>query len=150
MAKKHLARSVNLETGVSVLRERFSGRLIPPLEGVAYRFTIWLPVQAQGRPVFSENQRMVLRDVLADCFGGFSESNFEGFPPWSGSWLPEGADEPIVDFHIQMVIYALQDAEAVACVRHLKWLLQQDHVAAQEVVLIEQVPVQFVAAAEVI
>lgn len=33
-------------------------------------------------------------------------------------------------------------------IRQLKWLLQQEHVAAQEVVLIEQVPVQFVEAAE--
>jgi hypothetical protein len=62
--------------------------------------------------------------------------------------MPAGTDEPIVDFHIQMVIYALQDAEAVSCMRQLKWLLQQEHVAAQEVVLIEQVPVQFVEAAE--
>ena len=46
-----------------------------------------------------------------------------------------------------LVIYALQDAEAVACMRRpLKRTLQQDHVAGQEVVLIEQVPVQFVEA----
>jgi hypothetical protein len=44
--------------------------------------------------------------------------------------------------------YALQDAEAVDCMQQLKWLLQQEHVAAQQVVLIEQAPVQFVEAAE--
>ena len=98
--------------------------------------------------MFSEEQRLVLRGILGDCFGGFSQTNLEGYPPWLGSWLPDGADEPIVDFHIQFVIYALQDAEAVAFMRQLKWLLQQEHVAAQEVVLIEQVPVQFVEAAE--
>ena len=53
-----------------------------------------------------------------------------------------------LDFHIQMIVFALQDLEAVMCIRQLKWLLEQDHVAAQEVVLIEQVPVQFVEAAE--
>jgi hypothetical protein len=30
----------------------------------------------------------------------------------------------------------------------LKWVLQQEHIAAQEVVLIEQVPVHLVEAAE--
>ena len=131
-----------------MLRERFRGRLSPPLEGLAYRFTIWLPVQSRGKPVFTEVQQALLSELFRACFGGCSQSTLEGFPPWSGSWLPEGSVEPIVDFHIQMVIYSLQAAEAVACIRQLKWLLQQDHVAAQEVVLIEQVPVQFVEAAE--
>ena len=81
-------------------------------------------------------------------FWRLTQSHLEGAPPWSGSWLPKGAKEPIIDFHIQMIVYALQDAEAVTCMQQLKWLLQQDHVAAQLVVLIEQVPVQFVAAAE--
>ena len=62
--------------------------------------------------------------------------------------MPEGSEEPIVDHHILLIVYTLQDAESVACMRHLKWLLQQENVAAQEVVLIEQVPVQFVEAAE--
>ncbi len=100
--------------------------------------------------MFFQEHRRVLCDLLNHCFGGFSQSHLEVAPPWSGSWLPEGADDPVVDFHIQMVIYTLQDAEAVACMRHLKWLLQQEHVAAQQVLLIEQVPVQFVEAAELL
>jgi hypothetical protein len=95
-------------------------------------------------------QRYVLRGILDHCFGGFSQTTLEGFPPWIGSWLPDEADDPIIDFHIQMVIYALQDAESVACIRQLKWLLQQKQVAAQQVVLIEQVPVQFAGAAELL
>jgi len=83
-----------------------------------------------------------------DCFGGFSQSRVEGFPPWSGSWLPEGADEPIVDHHIQLIVYALQDAQALTCFRQLKWVLQQEDVAAQQVVLIEQVPVHLIEAAQ--
>lgn len=109
---------------------------------------IWLPIQAKGQPVFSEEHLYVLRDLLNECFGGYSQSNLQGFPPWSGSWLPPRADQPIVDEHVHLIVYALQDAESVACIRHLKWLLQQEHVAAQEVVLIEQMPVQFVEAAE--
>ena len=133
-----------------MLRERYSDRLAPPLEGLAYRFTIWLPVQSKGRPVFTEEQQRLLFQLFRDCFGGFSQSSLEGFPPWSGSWLPAGTDEPIVDHHIQLVVYALQDAEASACLRQLKWVLQQEHIAAQEVVLIEQVPVHLIEAAELV
>ena len=148
MAKKHLPKKPSLEEGVAVLRQRYRGRLVPPLEGLAYRFTIWLPILSHGKPVFSEQQRIVLSDLFRDCCGGFSQSSVEGFPPWSGSWLPAGADEPIVDHHILLVVYSLQDAEALTCFRQLKWVLQQEHVAAQQVVLIEQVPVHLIEAAE--
>jgi hypothetical protein len=93
---------------------------VPPLEGLAYRFTIWLPIMAKGRPVFSEEHRRLLDFLFRDCFGGFSQTSVEGFPPWTGSWLPPGATEPIVDHHILVVVYALQDAEATAFMRHLK------------------------------
>jgi hypothetical protein len=131
-----------------LLRRRFGGRLSPPLEGLAYRFTIWLPILAQGKPVFSDEQRANLRDLFHDCFGGFSQSAVEGYPPWTGSWLPAGSHEPIIDQHVLLVVYTLQDADALACMRQLKWVLQQEHVAAQEVVLIEQLPVRLIAAME--
>jgi hypothetical protein len=118
------------------------------LEGLAHRFTIWLPILSQGKPVFSEEQQSQLNGLFHDCIGGFSQSAVQGFPPCSGSWLPTGAEQPIVDHHILLVVYTLQDAEALTCVRQLKWVLQQVHVAAQEVVLIEQVPVRLVEAAE--
>jgi len=103
-------------------------------------------VQAKGKPVFSDDQRHQLYGLFRDCFGGFSESNLQGFPPWSGSWLPEGADVPIVDHHIIIILYTLQDAEALTCLRQLKWILQQEHIAAQQIVLIEQVPVRLIEA----
>jgi hypothetical protein len=114
---------------------------------LAYRFTIWLPILARGKPVFSNEQQVLLQDLMHDCFGGFSKSSVEGFPPWTGSWLPPGAEEPIIDHHILLVVYALQDAEALTCFRQVKWLLQQEQVAGQEVVLIEQVPVHLIEAA---
>jgi len=141
-------RKPSLEEAIALLRHRFGGKLAPPLEGLAYRFTIWLPILAQGKPVFSQEQRFLLHGLFHDCFGGFSQSSVEGFPPWTGSWLPAGTDEPIVDHHIHLVVYALQDAQALACLRQLKWILQQEQVAAQQVVLIEQVPVHLVEAAE--
>lgn len=98
--------------------------------------------------MFSKAQRALLYGLLLDCFGGFSRTSVEGFPPWSGSWLPAEAEEPVVDHHILIVIYALQDAEALTWFRQLKWVLQQEHVAAQEVVLIEQVPVHLIEAVQ--
>jgi len=105
---------------------------------------------ARGKPVFSKDQRFLLNGLLLDCFGGCSQSSVEGFPPWSGSWLPDGTDQPIVDHHIQLVVYALQDSEALSCLRQLKWALQQEQVAAQQVVLVEQVPVQLMEAEELV
>jgi hypothetical protein len=148
VAKKQPPKNVNLDEALALLRERHGGQLLPPLEGLAYRFTIWLPIQAQGKPVFSRDQRLLLADFFHDCFGGYSQSSVEGYPPWTGSWLPAGADAPIVDHHILLIVYALQDEEALTCLRQLKWVLQQEEVAAQEVVLIEQVPVQLVEAVE--
>ncbi len=148
MPRKQTPKKRSLEQAIALLRDRYRGRLAPPLEGSAYRFTIWLPILAQGKPVFSEEQQSYLNGLFHDCFGGFSQSSVEGFPPWSGSWLPAGADEPIIDHHILLVVYSLQDAEALTCLRQLKWILQQEQVAAQQVVLIEQVPVRLIEAAE--
>jgi hypothetical protein len=148
VARKQPPRKVSLEDGVAQLKARYAGRLMPPLEGLAYRFTIWLPVQSRGQPIFSKAQQGHLFELFLACCGGFSQSTLEGFPPWSGSWLPEGAAEPMVDHHVLLIVCTLQDADALTCVRPLKWILQQDHVAAQQVVLIEQVPVHLVEAAE--
>ena len=68
---------------------------------------------------------------------GFTESAAEGNPPWYGSWAPAGADRPIVDGHIQMIVYTPQIEEAKDFFRQLRWILEQKQVANQEVVLIE-------------
>jgi hypothetical protein len=133
-----------------LLSERHRGRLAPLLEGLAYRFTKWLPVLAKGRPVFSSDHRTVLSTFFHDCFGGFSQSKVEGSPPWSGSWRPPGSIEPIVDHHIHLVVYSLQDEEAMTCMRQLKWALQQEHVAAQEIVLIEKIAVHLIESEEMV
>lgn len=146
MAKKHLPKNASLEEALALLRQHFGGRLAPPLEGLAYRFTIWLPVLARGKPVFSAKHHVLLHAFFHECFGGFSQSTVEAAPPWSGSWLPEGADEPIVDHHILLIVYSLQHATALSCMRQLKWILQQDQEADQQVVLIEKVPVHLIEA----
>jgi hypothetical protein len=148
MGKKLPPKKLGLDEGIALLRARYGGRLMPSLEGLAYRFTIWLPIQSRGQVVFSEEQRFDIGGLLNHCFGGYSQSRLEGFPPWSGSWLPEGSDDPIVDHHVLLIVYSVQDSAALVCIRQLKWLLQQKHVAAQQIVLIEQVPVHLVEAAE--
>jgi hypothetical protein len=148
VARKQPPDKPGLEDSIALLRQRYGGRLAPPLEGLAYRFTVWLPVQSHGKPVFSGVHRILLNDFFHDCFGGYSQSSLEGFPPWSGSWLPPGTDQAIVDHHILLIVYTLQDAEALVCMRQLKWVLQQDEAAAQQVVLVEQVPVHLIEATE--
>ena len=149
MARKRQGKKLSLEAGLALLKERFGGQLKPPLEGLAYRFTIWLPVQARGQPVFTDEQQETIFNLFHVCCGGCSNSRLEGFPPWSGSWLPEGTAEPVIDHHVLVIVYTLQDADALACLRQLKWILQQERVAAQQVMLIERVPVHLVEAAEV-
>ena len=112
MARQSLPKKRSLDESLALLRERYAGKLIPPLEGLAYRFTIWLPVLAHGKMVFTPAHRVQLNRFFHHCCGGLTQSSLEGFPPWSGSWLPAGTDEPIVDHHVLLVVYTLQDEEA--------------------------------------
>src|SRR5258708_3008824 len=107
VARKQPPRKPSLEEDLAVLRQRYAGRLKPPLEGMAYRFTIWLPVQSRGVPVFTKHQQGHLVSLFLACCGGCSQSTLEGFPPWSGAWQPEDANEPIVDHHVLLIVYAL-------------------------------------------
>ena len=68
---------------------------------------------------------------------GYTEAAAEGHPPVYGSWLPAGTTQPIVDRHILMALYTPQIEEAKDFFRQLRWILEQKHVANQEVVLIE-------------
>jgi hypothetical protein len=130
------------------LADRHRGRLVPPLEGLAYRFTVFLPVLSQGRAVFTDRQLAVLIDL--DCCGGCSQSSLEGHPPWHGFWRAAGRETAaICDQHVLLVVYALQNTEAVIFFQQLNWALQQEQVAGQEVVLIEQLPVRLIEAVEI-
>jgi len=126
------------------LQASFQGRLAPPLGGFVYRFTIFLPLLSEGKEVFSVHQRRLLADLFHDCMAGYTESAAEGHPPWYGSWAPPGAARPIVDRHTLMVLYTPQVEEAKDFFRQLRWILQQKHVANQDVVLIEHTSVWLV------
>ena len=119
------------------LHDAFTGRLVPRLSGYVYRFAIFLPLLSEGREIFSGLQRTQLRQLFHACFGGYTETAAEGNPPLYGSWLPPGATQPIVDRHILMAVYTPQIEEAKDFFRQLRWVLEQKHVANQEVVLIE-------------
>ena len=98
----------SFEQMLGQLSVNFKNRLVPPLGGYVYRFTIYLPLLSQGKEVFSSRQRALLAKVFHNCFAGFSESASEGNPPWYGSWSPPGSDRPIVDRHTLIVIYSPQ------------------------------------------
>jgi hypothetical protein len=122
---------------LQALRASFEGRLVPPLGGFVYRFTIFLPLLSEGKEVFTAVQHELLTDLFHDCFEGYTEAAAEGHPPIYGSWLPPGALRPVVDRHTQMVLYTPQIEEAKDFFRQLRWILEQKQVANQDVVLIE-------------
>jgi hypothetical protein len=138
-----------LEEFLAVLETTPPGDLRPELEGYAYRFTVLLPLlSSTGRAVFSGLQCALLFRLFMRRFRGFLASAHEGSPPWYGSWLPEGAQEPITDRHMLLVIYTAQRTEADQFFQHLKWVLQLEHVAGQDVVVIEKIPVWLVESRE--
>jgi hypothetical protein len=126
---------------LDVLKTEPPGDLRPALTGYAYRFTLYLPLLAEGKPVFTSEQCDVLGDLFHARFAGFSATSMEGSPPWYGSWLPSGAVRPVIDRHVLFVLYTPQVEEAKTFFRYLKSILQLKEVANQDVVLIEQVTV---------
>jgi len=129
---------------LTMLKAAFHGRLIPPLGGFAYRFTIFLPILSEGKEVFSRRDRFLLSDLFYHCMDGFTESSAEGHPPWYGAWSPSGSARPVIDRHTLIFIYTPQIEEAKDFFRQLRWILEQKQVANQEVVLIEHTPVWLV------
>src|SRR5947209_12968138 len=122
---------------LQTLKAAFRGRLAPPLGGFVYRFTLFLPLLSEGKEVFARAHRELLAELFHACFGGYTEASAEGHPPFYGSWLPPGAERPIVDRHTLMVLYTPQIEEAKDFFRQLRWTLEQKQVANQEFVLIE-------------
>jgi hypothetical protein len=107
------------------------------LGGFVYRFTLFLPLLSEGKEVFTRVQRQLLSELFYDCMEGFTETSSEGHPPWYGCWAPPGAVQPVIDRHTLLVVYTPQTDEAKDFFRQLRWILEQKHVANQEVVLIE-------------
>jgi hypothetical protein len=122
---------------LKILRTSFEGRRAPPLGDYVYRFTIFLPLLSEGHEVFTTPQRRLLVDLFHACIRGYSEATTEATPPIYGSWLPPGAARPTVDRHTVYTLYTPQIDEAKDFFRQLRWILEQKHVANQEVILIE-------------
>jgi hypothetical protein len=96
--------------------------------------------------VFSGLHCALLSRLFGRRFGGYLASAHEGSPPWYGSWLPQEAPEPITDRHMLFVLYTAQRTEADQFFQHLKWVLQLEQVAQQDVVVVEKIPVWLVEA----
>lgn len=122
---------------MEILKTEPPGDLRPALAGYAYRFTLYLPLLAEGKPVFTGEQCDLLGDLFHSRFAGFSATSVEGSPPWYGSWLPPGAAKPVIDRHMLLVMYTPQVDEAKTFFRYLKSILELKEVAGQEVVLVE-------------
>jgi hypothetical protein len=126
---------------LAVLKKEPSGDLRPGLQGYAYRFTLYLPLLAEGKPVFTGEQRDLLADLFHTRFEGYSATAMEGSPPWYGSWLPPETQRPVIDRHMLFVIYTPQVEEAKLFFWYLKSILELKEVVGQEVVLVEQIAV---------
>jgi hypothetical protein len=126
---------------LKVLENEPPGDLRPGLQGYAYRFTLYFPLLSQGKPVFTEEQFKLLTILFLTRFEGFTATTVESSPPWFGSWLPPGAEKPVIDRHTLFVVYTPQVDEAKLFFRYLKSILQLEEVAGQEVVLVEHTTV---------
>jgi hypothetical protein len=136
----------SFEERLGQLSETFKNRLVPPLGGYVYRFTIYLPLLSEGKQVFSGRHLALLARLFHDCFRDYTETAAEGNPPGYGSWSPPGAVRPIIDRHTLIVLYSPQIEEAKDFFRRLRWVLEQDEDANQDVVLIEHVTAWLVEA----
>jgi hypothetical protein len=137
VARKRHTEPERLKKLLEILKIELGGDLRPALAGYAYRFTLYLPLLAEGKPVFTGEQWDLLGDLFHSRFEGFSATSVDGSPPWYGSWLPPGAAKPVVDRHMLFVLYTPQVEEAKTFFRHLKSILELKEVAEQELVLVE-------------
>src|SRR5262249_17234679 len=108
MARKRPTGTERLKELLGILKTEPLGDLRPPLAGYAYRFTLYLPLLAEGKPVFTGEQCNLLGDLFHARFAGFSATATEGSPPWCGSWLPPGAVKPVINRHMLFVLYTAQ------------------------------------------
>lgn len=137
MARKRHTGTKRLKELLEILKREPPGDLRPALAGYAYRFTLYLPLLAEGKPVFTGEQCDLLGDLFHSRFAGFSATSVDGSPPWYGSWLPLGAAKPVIDRHMLFINYTPQVEEAKTLFRYLKSILELKEVAEQEVVLVE-------------
>jgi hypothetical protein len=137
VARKRHTATERLKELLEILKTEPPGNLRPALAGYAYRFTLYLPLLAEGKPVFTSEQCDLLGDLFHSRFEGFSATSVEGSPTWYGSWLPPGAAKPVIDRHMLFVVYTPQVEEAKIFFRHLKSILELKEVGGQEVVLVE-------------
>src|SRR5438093_12106648 len=105
VARKRPTGMERLKELLAALKTKPHGDLRPTLAGYAYRFTLYLPLLSEGKAVFTSAQRDLLADLFHIRFEGYSATAIEGGPPWYGSWLPPGAERPIIDRHMVFIVY---------------------------------------------
>ncbi len=148
MAKKRHKDPPSLKELLGGLVAQPPGDLSSPLEGYAYRFTVYLPLLSQGKEVFTEEHIETLDEFFNKRFQGYSATTAEGNPPWYGSWIRPGSEKAVRDKHMLWVVYTAQVEDAKALFQYLKFILELKHVAGQDVVVIEHTTVWLMKAAK--
>ena len=106
---------------------------VTTLSGFVYRFTLVIPVMLQGKLVFSEVDRMHLRNLLTEDFGGCTYTNDVNHPLFEGTYQME--NEVVVNQNAMYVVYALQNDSSIDYFRSLQKNLETH--TREEKILVE-------------
>lgn len=135
--RRELARLYDQPAGELQLASLAQGRL----EGHAYRWTIILPLLSEtGEEVFSVDRDIGAITRLLDVrFGGCTTNAPTPQPPLHGSWMPDDADQPVIDRNTAITVYSRQLEAADAFFQYLKAALKR--IGGQQEILIERASV---------
>ena len=88
------------------------------LSGFVYKFTLVIPVMLEGKRVFSEGDRILLRDLLTEDFSGCTYTKDVNHPLFEGTYQMD--DEVVVNQNAMYIVYALQNEDSIDYFRTLQ------------------------------
>jgi hypothetical protein len=103
------------------------------LKGFVYKFTLVLPIMFEGKQVFSEEDRILLRDLLTADFGGCTYTNDINHPLFEGTYQMD--NEVALNQNAMYIVYALQSEDSIDYFRTLQKNLE--NYTGEEKILIE-------------
>ena len=84
---------------------------VTTLCGFVYRFTLVIPVMFEGKRVFSEVDRTLLRNLLTEEFGGCTYTKDINHPLFEGTYQME--NEVVINQNAMYIVYALQNDSSI-------------------------------------
>ncbi|MBI1926176.1 hypothetical protein HYR99_18235 [Candidatus Poribacteria bacterium] len=106
---------------------------VTTLRGFVYRFTLVIPIMLEGKQVFSEGDRILLRNLLTEDFGGCTYTNDINHPLFEGTYQMD--NEVVVNQNAIYMVYALQNEDSIDYFRTLQRNLEIH--AGEEKILVE-------------